>query len=100
MEGERMFRVKTQIEDPGLQKEIDALLLVMDDTDKTSDEYAKLLSHLTKLYNLKEDNSKRSVSADTKAVVLGNLVGILMIVGHERAHVVTSKALNFVMKAR
>jgi hypothetical protein len=49
---------------------------------------------------LKEFDRRWKVSPDTAALVLGNLIGILVIVGHERAHVVTSKALNFVMKAR
>lgn len=39
-------------------------------------------------------------SAETLAIVAGNLAGIAVIVLHERAHVVTSKALAFVMKAR
>jgi hypothetical protein len=100
MEGEHMFRVKTQIEDPGLQKEIEHVLKDMSETNATSDEYAGLVNKLSKLYALKENNREKRVSPDTMATVLGNLVGIVMIVGHERAHVVTSKALNFVMKAR
>ena len=95
-----MFRVKAQNEDNNLLKLIDDLVLDMQTMDRTSDEYDLCLKHLTKLYALKEDKSKRRVSADTMAVVLGNLAGIVLIVGHERAHVVTSKALNFVMKAR
>lgn len=95
-----MFRVRTQNEDENLQKVIDDLLLEMQSMNKLSDEYDLCIKHLTKLYALKEDKSKRRVSADTMAVVLGNLAGIVLIVGHERAHVVTSKALNFVMKAR
>jgi hypothetical protein len=36
------------------------------------------------------------ISNDTLAIVLGNLLGIAMIVEHERASIVTSKALGFI----
>jgi hypothetical protein len=64
-----------------------------------SPEYAAIADQLTKLYALTESNSKRRISPDTLVIVAGNLAGILLIVGHEQAHVVTSKALNFVLKA-
>lgn len=95
-----MFTKKTVIEDPALQAEIDALLSDMSNADRSSKEYLTMTDQLVKLYGLKDDKSKRRVSADTLAVVAGNLAGILLIVGHEKAHVVTSKALGFVMKAR
>jgi hypothetical protein len=34
------------------------------------------------------------------ATVAGSLVGILLIIGHERANVIGSKALGLVMKLR
>lgn len=37
---------------------------------------------------------------ETLAPIAGSLGGILLILGFERAHVVTSKALGFVMKSR
>lgn len=95
-----MFIKKTSHEDWALQKEIDALLLDMYNEDKGSKEYLTKVDQLVKLYSLKEDKSKNRVSADTLAIVAGNLAGILMIVGHEKAHVVTSKALGFILKAR
>lgn len=39
-------------------------------------------------------------SADSMAVVAANIVGIVMILGHERANVIASKALGFVTKLR
>ncbi|HET9785578.1 MAG TPA: hypothetical protein VFP47_00505 [Pyrinomonadaceae bacterium] len=87
-------------EDQGLQKVIDAHLDSMVDEDPGSVEYARKVEQLTKLYSLKEKTSERRVSPDTLAIVAGNLAGILLIVGHEKAHVVTSKALGFILKAR
>ena len=45
-------------------------------------------------------NTLRRVSPDTMAIVAGNLLGIALIVGHERMNVVTSKALGFVLKSK
>lgn len=95
-----MFRRETPNEDAKLLMAIDELLSKMLTINPLSDDYAKCIEQLTRLYALKEDNSKKRVSADTLAVVLGNLAGIVLIVGHERAHVVTSKAIGFVLKAR
>lgn len=95
-----MFTVKPPGEESGLEKAIDDILSDMAHHPSSSEEYAKMADQLSKLYSLKEFDSKKRVSPDTLAIVLGNLVGIILIVGHERAHVVTSKALNFIMKLR
>lgn len=81
-----------------LDQAIDKLLFQMDNVNGDADEYAKMADQLVKLYKLKEVDSKKRVSPDTLAVVAGNLLGILVIVGHEKAHVMTSKAIGFVMK--
>ena len=85
---------------PKLQYAIDIVLEQMALVDSRSDEYAKMTEQLTKLYKLKEMETPKPVSADTLAIIAGNLAGIVLIIGHERAHIVTSKALGFVMKLR
>ncbi len=40
------------------------------------------------------------VSPDTLLVVAGNLLGIVLILTYEKANIVVSKALNFVLKGR
>lgn len=72
----------------------------MRQTPTTSDEFDTMMDRMEKLHKLKKDNRKERVSPDTLAVVVGNLAGIVVIVGYERAHVATSKALSFVLKAR
>lgn len=94
-----MFNAKKQ-EDTGLQTIIDLHIESMRDEDKGSVEYARKVDQLQKLYSLKEDTSKSKVSADTLAIVAGNLAGILLIVGAEKTGVVTSKALQFLLKTR
>ena len=94
-----MFTKKT--EPSGLSLEIDAFLLAMQKHDKDSPEYATMIDQLKKLYPLKEyDTSPRGVSPDTLAIIAGNLAGILIIVGYEKANVVASKAASFVLKLR
>lgn len=95
-----MFNLKPQNENSGLQEAIDEILREMARYSSSSDEYAKMADQLSKLYSLKEIDSKRRVSPDTLALVIANLTGIILIVGHERMNVVTSKALSFVMKLR
>jgi len=86
--------------DENLTKEIDRVLSLMSGVHPTSNEYADLMETLTKLTGIKETSSKNRVSKDTLAVIAGNLAGIVMIIKHEQVHVITSKALGFVMKAR
>lgn len=94
-----MFKPPIPTEKSGLEKAIDDLFTEMNSVNADSEEYAKMADQLVKLYKLKEVDIPRQVSPDTLAVVIGNLLGIVLIVGHERTHVVTSKALGFVMKA-
>jgi hypothetical protein len=65
-----------------------------------SDEYSKIADQLSKLYKIKDAQSPNPVSRDTMAIIAGNLAGILLIISYERANVVTSKAVSFVMKLR
>lgn len=83
-----------------LEKAIDSLLARMANSQEESEEYAQMADQLVKLYKLKEHDAPSRISKDTMVLVAGNLVGILIIVGYERAHVVTSKALSFAGKLR
>jgi len=85
-------------EDPQLDRAITILLDELTLYSPHSDEYAAMVARLETLYSLKEKPQR--VSPDTLATVAANLTGIVMIVGHERLHVVTSKALQFIMKLR
>lgn len=91
---------KHNAEDKQLQNAIDRLYTGMADYNPFTAEYSAMADQLIKLYALKEDTSKSRISSDALLAVVGNLVGIGIIVGHERAHVVTSKALAFAGKLR
>lgn len=83
-----------------LDEEIDTCLEEMSSVSTASKEYGKMVRNLKQLYRLKREEKGRKVSPDTKAVIAGNLLGILLILGYEKANVITSKALGFVLKGR
>jgi hypothetical protein len=99
---ERIFMTTPNPTDPeiSLDETIEQLLREMSYVPCDSDEYARMADQLQKIYVLKETDSKKRVSPDTLAIVLGNLAGVLLIVGHERVHIITSKALNFILRPR
>ncbi len=81
-----------------LDETIDNLLDGLAGYTAEEESYATMVDQLTKLYAIKSEEKTDRLSKDTLALVAGNLFGILLIVGHERAHVVVSKALPFVGK--
>lgn len=83
-----------------LEKEIDNVLEKMATTDKNSDEYNKMARNLELLFNAKSKEKDRRISNDTIAIVAANILGIVLILGYEKANVITSKALGFVIRGR
>lgn len=95
-----MFTQKPPPDAEGLQKTLDDLFVQMSHVSPDSEEFAQMADQVSKLYVLKETDSKRRISPDVLATIAANLLGIALIVGHERAHVVTSKAINFLKQLR
>lgn len=85
---------------PELKNVIDELMIEMQGLRADTEEYDTYLKRLERLYKLKDADRPKRVSPDTILVVGANLTGIAMILAYEHAHVVTSKALGFIMKAR
>jgi hypothetical protein len=79
---------------------ITALISDMQAYGPETKEYAVMLSELERLYSLKAENRRMSVSPDTVAIVMGNLVGILIIVAYERGNVMTTKAKDYILKPK
>ena len=84
-----------------ITKEVDELIQLMSMTDRGSEEYKKLATNLEVLMKAKSlYKDPARIDANTLAIVLGNLLGIAIIVGYEEGHIITSKALGFVLKGR
>lgn len=94
-----MFTVDTPANEK-LNEAIESLYSDMASNDGYSEEYEKCVARLIQLEGLKKAKSPQRPSPDIMATVIGNLLGILIIVKHERANIITSKALGFVMKMR
>ena len=82
-----------------LDTQINAVLRNMSDIGlDNTEEYSKKLVYLERLHEIKAKNRPARVSGDTMAIVVGNLVGILIIVMYEQKHVLSTKAFGFGMK--
>lgn len=80
---------------------IDDVLAQMQTVTAASIQYGKMTDQLAKLYDLRTRTAgTNAVSNETIATISANLIGIGMILHHERAHVITTKALGFVSKLR
>lgn len=88
-----------KVESP-LELEISNVVEKMSNMDPESEDYGKAADSLVKLMTAKSKDAHCRISADTAIMVAGNLLGIAIIIGHEKAHVITSKALGFVIKGR
>lgn len=65
-----------------------------------SEEYTNLVKHLETLNRMKSQKWWTRLSWDTVLIVLGNLLGILIIVAYEERNVISSKALSMTQKTK
>jgi hypothetical protein len=83
-----------------LTSAIDSILDDMKAYGAGSSEYGTMADNLEKLCKAKSYEKQRGVSPDTIAIGVVNLIGIILILKHEKIDIVTSKALGFVLKGR
>lgn len=95
-----MFEKRTDPTQDSLDNTITELMIDMKSMTGDSDEYATAMNKLERLYKLKDMNTPKRISPDTRALIVGNLVGILIIVWYEHGRVITSKALSQLGKLR
>lgn len=94
---------KPSLSEHELEAAIMHVTLAMMQAEPASEEFKALVERLDTLYRLKEidkTNNPPSVDVNTVIVVAANLFGIVLICNYEKAHVLTSKAMNFLTKAR
>lgn len=84
-----------------LNAAITRLLVDMEQEPTDSEAFAAMSKQLEALYKIKATNKPAFLpSADSMLMAATNLGGLLLIMNHERAHVIASKALGFVNKIR
>ncbi|MCA9367074.1 hypothetical protein KC887_02275 [Candidatus Kaiserbacteria bacterium] len=77
------------------------LLRSINDLGPDDEGYNDKLEQLDKLTRMKSRSKKgilKRISPDTLAIVVGNIIITVIIVGYERGNVVTTKVLGFRMK--
>jgi cysteine sulfinate desulfinase/cysteine desulfurase-like protein len=84
----------------GIDLAIDDLLSELKGFTADTKEYATMIKQLQKLHAMKVAEKPSNVSPDTLAMIVGNLMGIVLILEFERMNVITSKAMSFVSKLR
>jgi hypothetical protein len=80
--------------------EIARIVLAMQDQEVTDEGYSKLLNRLEGLQKIRNDEKPDKASTNTILSVAANLVGILLIIRHEHANVIMSRAMNLVAKTK
>lgn len=81
-----------------LDEEILAALNELESLETTSDDYGTTIDRIAKLQKLKSEGQIQLPSMDTVLVVGANIFGILWLTRYEREHVISSKALGFVLR--
>jgi hypothetical protein len=95
-----IFRRKESTPDP-LDELIVHHIQVIEGTEETDEDYAKMIDELKVLMEAKAlQPVPKSVSPDTIAIIAANLAGIIAILGFEKANVLTSKAIGQLLKPR
>lgn len=89
-----MFKKSTSHE-ANLSKVIDELIEKLGQHEVYSDEYATITKRIVELTEL---TNKSKVSRDTLALIGANFAGIILVLSHERTHVIATKAFSLVKK--
>ena len=98
--GTRVNLPKPKAEKSGLDLAIDEVLNEMRGFTADSEEYDSMTKQLERLYAIKKNDRPDRVHPDTIVIVVGNLIGIALIVAYERTNILTSKALAFMLRVR
>ena len=86
-------------EETRLDQAIDEVFNDMETLTADSDKYTNAVDNLVKLHELTRANKRVwTPSADTIAIAVTNITGILLILNYEHLHPLPSKAMNFVLK--
>jgi len=95
------MRLFNRNESSDLDEAIIKLKLELETYGPGDPEWDTHLDRLERLIELRSKTMPRTrISPDTMAMVVGNLLGILIIVGYEHSHVMVSKASGFIIRPK
>lgn len=78
--------------------EIDRLLLELSNREPGSDAYLAVTRDLEVLYKARSHKNESGISPDTMLLAAVSITEILVVLYYERVNVVTSRALNWMVK--
>lgn len=85
--------------DPSLlDKEIDRLTAQLKNQIVGSGEYVTILDTISKLNALKKDQESQHISKEKWLLAGTNLLGIVLVINHERVNVITTQAMSMVTR--
>lgn len=91
----------TKKEDTTLEKNIKRIEETLLTEPAASDASKQLVQELDTLYGIKaKEREGTKISKNTMAMIAANLIGIGLILSHEKLNVISTKALGFVLKGR
>lgn len=98
--GYLMFDKSKREESDKLDKVVDKLMNNLLEYNPEDKEFIDAMNHLDRITQMRAKDRPNRVSRDTMAIVIGNLLGILVIVAYEQKHVMTSKGLGQILKPK
>ena len=94
-----MFGKTKKSTEPDYTNVVDKLMSELDEYGPDTEEFKAAMGYLDKIHKFRSIN-RRGVDGNTIAIVAGNIACVLIVVSYERMHVVTTKALGYVMKSQ
>lgn len=86
------------MEQQPIDKEVDRVIELMSNMKPESDEYFQTVQALKVLLEVRARKEAPRINPEIIFTVIGNLVGIVLILRHENLNVITSKAISFVRR--
>lgn len=83
-----------------IEDEVDHILDQLKSMSVDSEEYRIAVQNLEVLCKAESSKTNRNVNPDTIVYAITNLVGILLILNHERLNIISTKAVGLLMKGR
>lgn len=83
-----------------IDDEIDNVLKFMEKYEPNSEEYSAAADNLKDLCEARSKKASRFIEIDTIILACTNILGIVLILNYEQIHVITTKAIGFVVKGR
>lgn len=83
-----------------IDQEVEHVLKALGTMMPESEEYSTAVKNLKELCEARSKKASRLVELDTIVAAGTNILGILLILSYEQLHVISTKAIGFVVKGR